>query len=482
MLLKHTILYLPAQLLGPLTQFLSVIVWTYWLTPTEFGVLILVTVTHELAFAVTLSGFSLYAVRHIPDPGDVVARHRFYNTEATMLAVSGLVSMLVALVLLYLVLDTAPGALMVGATLVFFVTRSINLHLADRVRADEQIVNYTLLQTVGPVIGFALGLLFMAVFAPTPDYVIAGYALAQCLSLILLLPRIGYSLTVTQPDRQMIRDAIGYGVPIMLAGWLAWFSDHGIRFIVKYGLGIAAVGLLSVPWGLGRRSAAFTANLVNAAAFPLAVREMKAGSRQRAMYQLAMNGALLFGVLAPTVAGIWSINELLVRSLIEMRFQDVTIALLPIAVLAGGVRYFRAHYADQIFLLDGNTRQFLLIDIIESFSILILCGAGLWLDGLRGATIGATLGIIIGALVSFAFAALSGGFQILWGHFGRIILACTAMALVLALIRFPVSKMGLVASVLIGGAVYCGVLGMFYYREAKAFIRNWRGSMPSSAN
>ena len=340
MLLKHTILYLPAQLLGPLTQFLSVIVWTHWLAPAEFGVVMLVTVTHELAYAITLSGFTLYAVRHIPDLGDAVKRRAFYNTEATMLAFSGLFSMVVALVLLFVILDIMPSPLMVGATLLFFVTRSVNLHYADRVRADEQFGNYTLLQTIGPVLGFVLGLVFMANYEATPEVVIGGYAIAQLISMIIILPRAGYSLNLINPDRQMIKESIGYGGPIMLVSWLAWFSDHGIRYIVKYGMDLASVGLMSVPWGLGRRSAAFTANLVNAAAFPLAVKKMKEGSRSGAMEQLSMNGAMLFGVLAPTVAGIWAINELLVKTLIDIRFQEVTIALLPIAVVAGGSALF----------------------------------------------------------------------------------------------------------------------------------------------
>ncbi len=382
MLLKHTILYLPAQLLGPLTQFLSVIVWTHWLAPAEFGVLMLVTVTHELVFAVTMTGFSLYAVRHIPDQGDREKRHEFYNTEAAMLALSSLFSVLAAFILLYVVLDTPPSMLMLGATVVYFITRSVNMHFADRVRADEQIGNYTLLQTVGPVAGFVLGMGFMAWFEASPRAVIAGYALAQIISIFMVLPRIGYSLDARHPNRAMIKESISYGLPIMAAGWLAWFSDHGIRFIVKYGLGIASVGLLSVPWGLGRRSAAFTANLVNAAAFPLAVKKMKEGSRAAAMEQLSMNGALLFGVLAPTVAGMWAINDLLVKALIDERFAEITVELLPLAVLAGGFRFFRAHYPDQIFLLDGNTTQFLKIDVIEAVSVLIFCSLGLWQFGL----------------------------------------------------------------------------------------------------
>ena len=41
MLLKQTLLYLPAQIVGPAFQFMAVIVWTYWLTPEAYGVVAL---------------------------------------------------------------------------------------------------------------------------------------------------------------------------------------------------------------------------------------------------------------------------------------------------------------------------------------------------------------------------------------------------------------------------------------------------------
>ena len=37
MLLRQTILYLPAQIIGPLAQMAATIVWTYWLQPEALG-------------------------------------------------------------------------------------------------------------------------------------------------------------------------------------------------------------------------------------------------------------------------------------------------------------------------------------------------------------------------------------------------------------------------------------------------------------
>ena len=45
MLIRQTILYLPAQLLSPVAQFLSVMIWTWWLPPAQMSTFVLVTST-----------------------------------------------------------------------------------------------------------------------------------------------------------------------------------------------------------------------------------------------------------------------------------------------------------------------------------------------------------------------------------------------------------------------------------------------------
>jgi O-antigen/teichoic acid export membrane protein len=350
------------------------------------------------------------------------------------------------------------------------MTRSISLHYAERVRADEQIAIYSILQIAGPVLGFALGMVFMYMFEASVRAVIGGFWLAQSLALIYVLPRAGFSFNIFSPERKMLRQSLRYGLPIMLASWLTWFSDHGIRFIVRYMLGMGAVGLLSAPWGLGRRAAAFTANLVNAAAFPLAVRRLREGARQDALDQLALNGALLFGLLAPTVAGVWAINEILARSLIDPRFQEMTIALLPMATLAGAIKNFRAHFPDQIFLLDGDTSVFIRIDLIEALAVLAFCTIGVWMAGLAGGVAGAAAGVGAGLAASMFFAAKAGGFHILWGHMARIALASLAMAGAIRLLA-PSPTIGwLISSIILGAVIYALALAILHAGEIRQYL------------
>jgi O-antigen/teichoic acid export membrane protein len=64
MLIYQTLLYLPAQLLGPAFQLLAAIAWTHWLSPSEYGVLALIIAAQDLIFYVCLSWWSQYTTRY----------------------------------------------------------------------------------------------------------------------------------------------------------------------------------------------------------------------------------------------------------------------------------------------------------------------------------------------------------------------------------------------------------------------------------
>ncbi len=91
-----------------------------------------------------------------------------------------------------------------------------------------------------------------------------------------------------------------------------------------------------------------------------------------------------------------------------------------------------------------------------------------------GAVAGATLGVFVGVVTSFIYAFAAGGFYIMWEHFARIIMACIAMVLALHLLTFPVTIVGLIGAILIGGTVFTLVLAPFYYRESKEVLASLR--------
>ena len=87
MLLRSTVRYLPAQLIGPLFQVISVIVWTHVTDQSTLGVVTLVAATYELLQTVFLFWWSQSALRFFGSFQSDEDAARYYGTEnAVMLA------------------------------------------------------------------------------------------------------------------------------------------------------------------------------------------------------------------------------------------------------------------------------------------------------------------------------------------------------------------------------------------------------------
>src|ERR1700721_955028 len=104
MLLRHTVLYLPAQIVGPMFQLIAMIVWTPVVDEHTLGVITLVTAAHELLQIAFLTWWSQYALRFFGryQAGDDA--QRFYRTENCVVLLSLIVQTIAVMASLLLVI------------------------------------------------------------------------------------------------------------------------------------------------------------------------------------------------------------------------------------------------------------------------------------------------------------------------------------------------------------------------------------------
>jgi O-antigen/teichoic acid export membrane protein len=471
MLLRHTLLYLPAQIVGPLFQLIAMIVWTHVVDEHTLGVITLVTASHELLQIAFLTWWSQYALRFFGRYQERGEALRFYRTENTVLLVSVLVQSIIVIAVLLLVIapDANTGLLM--ATVGYVITRTLNLYIGERARVRHQIGVYSIQQVVGPAAGFVVGLVLIRLIGQSAEWPLAGYAIAQLTAAIVVLPKIGYGRSFWPLDREIVDHALHYGIPIVIGGALGWIGINASRFILNDMLGVAAAGLFAVGYGLGQRAAAVAAMLVTAAAFPLAVRSMEQSGSRVAMRQLADNSALLIAILAPSVTGIFMLRTEIVHLLIARPFQQVTLAVLPLSVLAGSIRSLRAHFVDQTFLLHNRTRLMIIVTTIDAAVTVVLSLVFIRYWGLVGAAGATVLSALAAATVSFAMAYSRFGLTLPLNHLVPIGLANTAMAALLSNFSEAPSAIVLAGHVTAGAAVYVGLLVVLY---ASSLLRMFR--------
>jgi O-antigen/teichoic acid export membrane protein len=464
MLLRHTLLYLPAQVVGPLVQFIAAIVWTHWISPDGYGVLTFVMAGQDLVFLICLSWWSQFTLRYF---GGLSAEASvpYRDSEAPVLAVTTLLQIIATLVLLVSVRDNMSAGLAIAA-IAFTVTRSLTIHLGERARSQGRILAYTFAQTAGPVAGFVVAFFIVARISATPEAALIGFAIPQAVALAGLWLALGVTLLFRMPDRTLVRRALSFGLPVVFAGIAGWAALNAIRLVVNTSDGAAAMGLIAAGWGLGQRLTGTVAMFVTAAAFPLAVKSLHSGSRDVAYRQVALGGLLLLGLVLPTAAGLWLLAKPLVTLVIAAPFRDATLAVLPFAAGAGAARNIRAHIADQIFLLVEKPRVALMINVAEAVAVAAGCFAGLRLFGLGGAAAGCFVGSALIILLGFGLARRLAAFKVPYIDAGRVVIATLAMTLALLLVPWDRLIIGLlprlVAEVIFGSVIYAAaILSLF---------------------
>jgi O-antigen/teichoic acid export membrane protein len=471
MLLRHTLLYMPAQIVGPLSQLIAMIVWTHVVDDHTLGVITLVTATHELLQVGFLAWWSQYALRFFGRYQDRGEALRFYRTENTVLLASVTLQSIIVVAILQLVISPDATAGLHVATVAYVITRTLNLYIAERARVRHHIWVYTIQQVVGPSIGFVIGLVLIKLMGQSAEWPLAGYAIAQLAAAVIVLPKIGYGRSFWPLDREIVNHALHYGIPLIIGGGLGWIGLNASRFIVNDILGVAAAGLFAVGYGLGQRAAAVAAMLVTAAAFPLAVKSMERDGSKVAMRQLADNSALLIAILAPSITGIFMLRVEIVHLLIATPFQQVTLAILPLSTLAGSIRSVRAHFVDQAFLLHNRTRLMIVSAAIDAIVTVVLSSILIRYYGLIGGASATVLAALAAAIVSFTIGFSRFGLTLPLNHLVPIALATTAMAALLNHFPEASSYLALAGHIAAGAAVYIALLALLY---ATSLLRMFR--------
>ena len=296
------------------------------------------------------------------------------------------------------------------------------------------------------------------VFGDNPAWPIAGYAFAQFVAVLIVLPIIRFGFAIGPIDRRIFREALHYGLPLAIGGGLSWVSINASRFIVSDMLGLGAAGLFAVGYSLGWRVANVAAMMVTASAFPLAVSKMEEGGGRLALRQLSDNGALLATVLLPSVAGVFILRDELVHLLIAPAFQSATLAILPLAAVAGAIRNFRAHFADQTFLLHRRTRLMIVVNGIEAAVTVAVSTGFIERWGLLGGVFANAVAALVAAILSFSLGIMVFGLRPPMVHLGKVALATLAMMMMLYTLPKYATAWVLVIHIGLGGAIYAIVL------------------------
>jgi hypothetical protein len=156
------------------------------------------------------------------------------------------------------------------------------------------------------------------------------------------------------------------------------------------------------------------------------------------------------------------LRDEIVHLLIAGPFQQVTLAILPLSVLAGTIRNLRAHFGDQVFLLHNRTRLMVVVATIDATMTVALSVVCIWYWGVVGGAVATVAAATAAAAASFSIGFSQFGLTLPLTHLIRIALATTAMGVALQFMPEAANFLGMAAHIGAGAAVYGMTLAVLY--------------------
>lgn len=473
-LLRNTLLYMPAQLLGPTLQFAVTVIWTHLFDPAVFGCVTFVVATQELTGGLGLGWWSIYMLRFRKGYADV---ERFRAMDARIVACGAASQAIFALPALLMV-GVTPDPTLLAATAIYLATRTVLNHYGELARSDHRIGVYTIAQLASPVAGSGLSILATLAFGADPAIAFAAMAIGQGLGVVAVAIGLGLRPRLGAFDAGIFRQAGIYGLPLVISALFVWAASNGARVLVEAGEGIVGVGLFSVGWGLGQRLAFMLASLCNAASFPLAVDRLEAGDRAGALRHVAQNGVNMIGLMAPATVGVAILSTPLVHLVVAAQFQAATVAILPLAMMAGVARALRIHIGDQTALLVKRTGSMTLFNFIDAAATLVGGAIGEHFGGGVGTAAGSLAGACVGAVLAMTFVVARLGLRMPLASIARVLVGAAIMGAALRLTPAPATAPALALHILAGGAIYAAVI-LALFPETRKLAMTPFGRLPA---
>jgi O-antigen/teichoic acid export membrane protein len=375
------------------------------------------------------------------------------STYSAFFAVAGVASLLFLGAYL-----CVPARLMGGAlallSLIVFLLRSTVMFNQMTNRAAGRMKRLNLIECLNSMVSFVAGGILALSLRTSAEALLAGLALGALCSLLADRWALVKALAPIPIDRPLLRDIGRFAAPLALSYVVSSLLQNADRFLLGSLSGAAAVGIYAVAVTLVDRPVMLICTAIQTASFPLMTEALAHEGAEVASRQMVRSGTLVMALIAPTCVGLASVSAAVTTVMVGSEFRAGVIALLPIVAWAAFLRAVALHFLEHAFHLSRRSGTLLAIYVpVTVLSIL----ANYLLMPRFG--VSAAAWVAVGAQALLVSAELAIGrrcftFAFPYVDLGKIVLACAAMALVLAHLRFGAAWGGLLASVACGILVY----------------------------
>lgn len=396
MLLRHTFFYLMSRLVTVGTAFFSVWLFSRILEPSEFG---FYSTVMAAATIVNLSLFQWLRVtlmRFLPEsanPGQM--------QEVTLYLFLLLSAFLLLLVPLAVLVPHGAWQKLVPSVLLVtwaLAASELSLGLLRTRLLPLQFLAFSATRDVCQV-GLVVVLLPLGWRA---DGLVAAVVVANLLPVFLWFPLTWKGGYVPRYDPALVKKLCCYGLPLIGLYAIGALIANVERLLLPLLAGAEIAGLYGAASSLARQTLTALLQVINLAAFPLAIAAYKHNDHAAARHHFEKSFILLLGVGLPAAAGLAVLAGPIAQLVLGAAYVEAATRLMPWLALAALLQGLRSFYTDQAFQLVGETRKCMNNLLLTGVLTVPLSVLLIYWRGMDGAVYGTTLGFAVSLVLSWS--------------------------------------------------------------------------------
>jgi O-antigen/teichoic acid export membrane protein len=448
--------YLPMNVVQGVVGLFSIVIFTRWLSPADYGV-------YALAFSAMSLGHTLVFTWM------EAAMARFYAPEAEAGRLANLIATLyrcwlgaalaftlVAGAILLAWPGDAPVKVAVVAGLAAILARSLAKLNQERRRAAGDVRGAALMDMAQTLVGFAVGagLIVAGLRGAAP---IAGLGAAAAVVLIFVLPAELRRSKGGEFAPNKAQAYAVYGLPVALSLILALALATTDRFLLAAFLNDTAVGVYHAGYSLANRTLDVMFIWLGAAGGPALIMALERGGGAALEKAAREQAGLMLALGLPASVGLALVARPLADVMVGPALREGAASVTPWIAASALFAGLTTYYTHQAFTLGRRTGLLLLAMSIPAAANVGLCLLLIPRLGLQGAMIATAASYGLGLAASIGLGRFAQPLPLPLGAVAKAALASAVMGL--AVSRLPslggIAELGLKA--LAGAAVYAAL-------------------------
>lgn len=470
MQLRHSILYLLAHGIPALTAFLTLAVYTRWISPEAYGIYSTLLIVANSVNIILFNWFYVALLRYWTDSD-------FKQTE------------LISLLLLVLLMGS--GLILLGAASYFAVTHDglMALALAGLMISNAWYMAYQRINSASLQAEHYLKIELMRVVVTTLlaiSLVYLGYSwygilLATTLGFIVpLVFRHFWQIFCHYPTQLKPAKALSllhYGLPLSLTFILLEIIHATDRVLLSWLVGFEAAGQYAVAFSLPFQLLILVGSAINAAFYPLILQILAQQGETAAKEKLADYFLILLGLLLPSYFGLLAVSHDFMPLLIGDAYLAESLRLLPsmgILLVLNAIYLFHTSLA---FQLAKQTYKPILVVGVAALLNIVLNLILIPIYQVEGAVMASLVAYVVCIIYGNFLGAKAFKLPVLWLELIKIIAAAGLMLMVLSYLTIGYGWVEGLIRILVGILVYSSAIYLLNVANIRYYLLNFFKSL-----